>query len=124
MLKLYRGIVDILICRSEGLNSAFAKHIREFNQGDDEHNYGATGFWNLLLEVTYLFYVKLFVGLGLLITISLAICFFPLYAMTRAFSGSLTLIKYETHPMNFEEPKLHNEPIVEKEETKDSKVKK
>ena len=68
--------------------------------------------------------VKLFVGLGLLITITLAICFFPLYAMTRAFSGSLTLIKYETHPMNFEEPKLQNEPIVGKEETKDSKVKK
>lgn len=106
MLKLYRGIVDILICRSEGLNGAFAKHIREFNEGDEEQNYGTTGFWNLLLEVTYLLYVKLFVGLGLLITISLAICFFPLYAMTRAFSGSLHAIKYENRPIEYNEPKL------------------
>ena len=107
MLKLYRGIVDILICRSEGLNSAFAKHIREFNQGDDDQNYGTTGFWNLLLEVTYLLYVKLFVGLGLLITISLAICFFPLYAMTKAFGGSFNAIRYESKPIEFTEPSLN-----------------
>ena len=86
MLELYRGIVDILICKSETLTSAFTKHIRTFNKGDAEQNYGTTGFWNLLLEVTCLLYVKLFVGIGMLMTIIIAICFFPLYAMTRGVS--------------------------------------
>lgn len=95
MLKLYRGIIDILICRSEGLNTAFSNHIREFNKGEEEQSYGTSGFWNLLLEVTYHLYVKMFVGFGLLMTITLAVCFFPLYAMTRAFSGSIHAIRYE-----------------------------
>ena len=46
MLKLYRGLVDILTTRSEGLNDAFSKHIREFNDGDtSSNNFGVTGFW-------------------------------------------------------------------------------
>lgn len=108
MLELYRGIVDILICKSETLTSAFTKHIRTFNKGDAEQNYGTTGFWNLLLEVTCLLYVKLFVGIGMLMTIIIAICFFPLYAMTRAFSGSIHAIRYENVNASptFIEPKV------------------
>jgi uncharacterized membrane protein len=113
MLRLYRGIIDILICKSETLTSAFTKHIREFNQGDDVESYGTTGFWNLLLEVTCLLYVKLFVGIGMLMAIVLAICFFPLYAMTRAFSGSFSMIRYENRqPIEYNEPKV--EPVQEK----------
>jgi hypothetical protein len=107
MLKLYRGIIDILICKSETLTSAFSEHIRAFNEGSDDQNYGTTGFWNLLLEVTYQLYVKTFVGIGLLMTITLAVCFFPLYAMTRAFGGSFQMIRqYEQPPQTFIEPKV------------------
>ena len=82
MLKLYRGLVDILTTRSEGLNDAFSKHIREFNDGDtSSNNFGVTGFWNLLLEITYILFVKLFSATGIVLTFGLAVIFFPLHAI-------------------------------------------
>jgi hypothetical protein len=90
MLKLYRGIVDILTARCEGLNDAFAKHIRCFNNGDTQgNNFGVTGFWNLLLEIIFVMYVKLFAALGIVLTVALAIIFFPLYALSTATSNVL-----------------------------------
>ena len=85
MLKLYRGIVDILTDQCEKLNNEFIKHIRKFNTGDtDTNNFGVKGFWNLLLEVVYVLYVKVFVGLGIILTVALAIVFFPLHAFRVA----------------------------------------
>lgn len=90
MLKLYRGIIDILTSRCEGLNDAFSKHIRCFNNGvTDSNNFGVKGFWNLLLEITYVMYVKVFVAFGIVLTVSLAIVFFPLYALTVAINNIL-----------------------------------
>jgi len=90
MLKLYRGIVDILTERSEGLTLAFRNHIREFNNGDiNDNNFGVKGFWNLLLEITYVMYVKLFVAIGVVLTVTLAVLFFPLYAFTVAINNVL-----------------------------------
>jgi hypothetical protein len=112
MIGLYRGIVDILINQTELLNKQFVKHIRTFNEGDPDAGFGTAGFWNLLLEVSYIFYVKAFVALGVLITISLAIVFFPLYALRMAFNTTFSSIKMEHQPMTFEEPKM--EPVQEK----------
>lgn len=107
MLKLYRGIVDILTARCEGLNDAFAKHIRAFNNGEtDTNNFGVKGFWNLLLEITFVVYVKLFVGLGILLTVALAIVFFPLYAMTVAVSNILNHKATPFDDVNYNEPPL------------------
>lgn len=90
MLKLYRGLVDILTARSEGLNDAFSKHIREFNDGNtNANNFGVTGFWNLLLEITYILFVKLFSATGIVLTFGLAVLFFPLYAIMRAIGNIL-----------------------------------
>lgn len=108
MINLYRGLVDILINQTEVLNKHFVKHIRTFNDGDAEENFGSAGFWNLLLEVTYIFYVKTFVAFGILMTLSLAIIFFPLYAMRKAFFGAFS----GTMP-RFDQPILHKEPKIE-----------
>lgn len=90
MLKLYRGLVDILTSRCEGLNDAFAKHIREFNNGEtDNNNFGVKGFWNLLLEIVFVMYVKIFAALGIVLTVVLAVTFFPLYAITMAVTNIL-----------------------------------
>ena len=91
MLKLYRGIVDILTERSEGLTLAFRNHIREFNDGvTHDNNFGVKGFWNLLLEITYVMYVKLFVAVGVVLTVTLTILFFPLYAMSMAVNNIMS----------------------------------
>ena len=114
MINLYRGIVDILINQTEILNKQFVKHIRTFNDGDPAENFGTACFWNLLLEVTYIFYVKTFVAIGIGITVVLALVFFPLYAFRKSLNGAFTgaMPRYEKEPMTYEEPKI--EPIQEK----------
>lgn len=113
MISLYRGIVDIIINQTEILNKQFVKHIRTFNDGNPEENFGTAGFWNLLLEVTYIFYVKAFIAIGIAITLGLAIVFFPLYALRKSVSGAFTSnMRIEYPPMTYEEPKI--EPIKEK----------
>lgn len=122
MINLYRGIVDILITHTEILNKQLIKHIRTFNDGDPDSGLGTSGFWNLLLETTYIFYVKTFVGIGILMSIILAIIFFPLNAMRKAFVGVVP--KYsESHPMDYEEPKM-GETVPPVEEVKPIKEKK
>ena len=107
MISLYRGLVDILITQTEMLNKQFVKHIRTFNDGDPTENFGAAGFWNLLLEVTYIAYVKSFVAIGIGITLALAIVFFPLYAFRKAISGSFTgVMPRFDQPISYEDPKM------------------
>ena len=90
MLKLYRGLVDILTARCEGLNDAFSKHIRTFNDGEtNDNNFGVKGFWNLILEIIYILYVKIFVAIGIVLTVSLAVVFFPLHAFRVAITNIL-----------------------------------
>jgi hypothetical protein len=112
MISLYRGIVDILINQTEVLNKQFVKHIRTFNDGDPTENFGTAGFWNLMLEVTYIFYVKAFVAIGIGITLGLAVVFFPLYALRKSASSVFTMQRFEHPPMTYEEPKI--EPIQDK----------
>jgi hypothetical protein len=108
MISLYRGIVDILITQTEILNKQFVKHIRTFNDGDPTENFGAAGFWNLLLEVTCIFYVKAFVAIGIAVTLGLAVVFFPLYALRKAISGAFTgaIPNFQHAPITYEEPKM------------------
>jgi hypothetical protein len=117
MISLYRGIVDILLNQTEILNKQFVKHIRTFNDGDPEENFGTAGFWNLLLEVIYIFYVKIFVAMGIAITVVLAVVFFPLYALRKSFSGAFTnTMRFEQTPITYEEPKM--ETTKEKQDKK------
>lgn len=112
MIKLYRGLVDILTSQCESLNKEFITHIRTFNGGGDEQSFGSAGFWNLLLEIVYILYVKSFVAFGILMTVGLAIVFFPLYALftaiVSAFSFNMRFHQQEVQAVNqeFVEPKL------------------
>jgi hypothetical protein len=105
MLKLYRGLVDILAAKCEGMSDSFSKHIRTFNDGETRsNNFGVKGFWNLLLEVVYILYVKLFVAVGIILTVTLAVAFFPLHAL------HMTIINIMNHraepfPIEYNEPK-------------------
>lgn len=108
MIKLYRGLVDILTSQCESLNKEFITHIRTFNSGDEGQSFGTAGFWNLLLEVVYILYVKSFVAIGICITIVLAIVFFPLYAILRAISTAFNGLPRFEQPISYEEPKLEN----------------
>jgi hypothetical protein len=112
MIKLARGLVDILTSQCESLNKEFITHIRTFN-GGDEQSFGAGGFWNLLLEVVYIVYVKSFVGIGILMTVGMAIIFFPLYALwssvTTAFNFNMRFHQQEVNQQinqEFVEPKM------------------
>lgn len=105
MLSLYRGLVDILTDQCERLNSEFIKHIRTFNTGETEtNNFGVKGFWNLLLEIVYVLYVKLFVAIGIILTVSLAIVFFPLHALHMTIVNILSH-RAEPFPIEYNEPK-------------------
>ena len=105
MLKLYRGLVDILAAKCESMSESFSKHIRTFNDGETEtNNFGVKGFWNLLLEVVFVLYVKLFVALGIILTISLAVVFFPLYALYMAMINIMSH-RVDTYPIEYTEPK-------------------
>lgn len=119
MLKLYRGIVDILTARCEGLNDAFAKHIRAFNNGEtDENNFGVKGFWNLLLEIVFVMYVKMFAALGIVLTVALALVFFPLHAIRIAI---LNMINHRADP--FPVDYVEQPVIVEKKDGNSKKEK-
>lgn len=102
MLELYRGLVDILTARCEGLNAAFSNHIRTFNDGkNDENSFGVNGFWNLLLEIVFVMYVKIFAALGVVLTVALALLFFPLHAIRIAISN---IINHRAEPFVIDEP--------------------
>ena len=87
MIKLYRGIVDILVTQSRDMGGQVSKHIRGTltNKNVEENENGTTGIWNLLLEVIFLVFGQLILLVGLSIVASFAIVFFPMQAVWRAF---------------------------------------
>jgi len=87
MIKLYRGIVDILLTQSRDMGGQVSKHIRGTltNKNVEENENGTTGIWNLLLEVIFLVFGQLILLVGLSIVASFAIVFFPMQAVWRAF---------------------------------------
>lgn len=107
MIKLYRGLIDILIFNSRTMDEQFTKHIREGCQGDSDNDFGVKGFWNFLLEVTMVLFVKFFIAFGVCLTVSLAIIFFPLYAIKTSI---MNIINHRAPPF---EPEFV-EPTVEK----------
>lgn len=104
MIKLYRGLINILILCSRNMDEQFTKHIRK-QSTDDGGEFGVCGFWNLLLEVTFLLFIKLFIAAGVLLTIMLAIIFFPLYALKQSIINILTHRALPFEENNFTEHK-------------------
>lgn len=105
MIKLYRGLVDILIVNSRTMDQEFTEHIRDC-ESTGENDFGVKGFWNLLLEVVILLFVKLFVSFGVLLVTALAIVFFPLYALKTSISNVLNHRASSFVDPEYVEPKM------------------
>lgn len=82
MIKLYRGVIDILLSLCSGMDEQFTKHIRA-NVTQEELDFdqiGATGFWNLLLEIIFLLFSRLIFLIGIAVVAAFTVIFFPLQA--------------------------------------------
>ena len=95
MLHLYRGLIDILNARTTALNEDFKQHIqthRQYRQRDIDNqinSYGVEGYWNLILEIVFLIYVKFVHIIGIALIAVLAMVFFPLSAFIAVFENLL-----------------------------------
>ena len=88
------------------MDQQFTEHIRGECECDDDNTFGVKGFWNLLLEVIVILFVKMFVAFGVLLATSLAIVFFPLYALKTSISNILNHRAAAFEDVAFVEPKL------------------
>jgi uncharacterized membrane protein len=81
------------------MNEMITTHIRH-DASVDGGDFGVNGFWNLLLEVTFLLFLKVFISVGVLLIVSLAIVFFPLYALKQSFLNIFNhrAIPFESEP--------------------------
>ena len=107
MIKLYRGIVDILLAQLRSQCDAFAKHIRSgcTEKTMEPNDFGVAGFWNLLLEVSFISFTMVTYFFGLLGTMLLALIFFPLYAIKQSV---VNILNHRAEPFqepNYIEPK-------------------
>jgi hypothetical protein len=93
MLHLYRGLIDILNARAAALNEDFKQHIqthREYRKRDIDNqinSHGVEGYWNLILEIVFLIYVKFVHITGIALIAALALIFFPLSAVIAVFEN-------------------------------------
>ena len=108
MINLYRGILNKFNLNVDRLEDELVDLIRSsFVENPEDNAYGSAGFWNLLLEVCLTLFVKLFMILATMLTVSLAIVFFPLNAVKVAFTSMFG--KMQTHQFVTEES-LKKEP--------------
>ena len=102
MLKLYRGLIDLVVRQGETFTNDLRYHIRKFNDGHtDGNNFGVSGFWNFLLEATMILILRIVTAFGILFIMSLAIVFFPLHAIKMSISN---IMNHRAEPF----PEEHN----------------
>lgn len=99
MTELYRGLLLVLTGKFYELILSFRTHIQSFNkETNDPNNYfdvGVLGFWNLMLEIILTTFSLLCLVLGVFLILSLAIVFYPCFAVLRY---SALLLKSTRHP--------------------------
>jgi hypothetical protein len=108
MINLYRGILNKFNSNVDKLEDELIQLVRDsFVANPDDNAYGSAGFWNLLLEVCLTLFIKMFIILATLLTVSLAIVFFPLNAVKVAFMTMFN--KMHSHQFIIEE-EIKKEP--------------
>ena len=113
MIKLYRGILDKYTSNIRTMEDDFKDLVRESHVYDPDNTaFGSAGFWNFLLEIVLTLFVKSFIIIAVLLTVSLAIVFFPLSAIKNAFS--YVMPSFVAGPRFIEEP-VKQEPTIDKE---------
>ena len=111
MINLYRGISDRFTSNIRQLEDDFKELIRgSYTENPDDNAYGSAGFWNFLLEIVLTLFVKSFIIIAVLLTVSLAIVFFPLNAVLNAFM--YVMPRFDNR---FVEEPTKQEPTIEKE---------
>ena len=91
MINLYRGISDRFTSNIRQLEDDFKELIRgSYTENPDDNAYGSAGFWNFLLEIVLTLFVRSFIILSILLTVSMASIFFPLNAVKNAFANLFT----------------------------------
>ena len=125
MLKLYRGLIDILILQCRAMDQQFSQHIRLNVDVAKiaEDSSGLTGFWNLLLEVTFMLFAKLVFLFGLIIVTVFTVIFFPLNAIAWGINGVLNHRSYRYQFVEYNEPKVQEmDEVSPKNNTKLTKA--
>lgn len=87
MTELYRGLLLVLTSKFNELIVSLRIHIQSFNQNTNDtesyFDFGVLGFWNLMLEITFSIFALVCLILGVSLVASLAIIFYPCYAVVR-----------------------------------------
>jgi hypothetical protein len=101
MTELYRGILLVLTNKFNELIVSFRTHTQSFKQETlDPDNYfdvGVLGFWNLMLEIVLTLFALSCLVIGVSLVATLAIVFYPFYAILRY---SSLLLKNTRHPQS------------------------
>lgn len=119
MLHLYRGLIDILNARASALNEDFKQHIqthRQYHERDVENHvnsYGTDGYWNLILEIIFLIYIKFVHVVGIVLIATLAIVFFPLSGLLAIFENMFFKLNKEQRAFMDAQERVLAEPKQE-----------
>ena len=112
--RLFRGIVDILRTRYDGLASAIIAHVRTFDKPADESDWiyaETSGFWRMLLELTFQIYAAICFFVGILLVTVLVVASWPVRFLLEIFSGSVSATRHAYLPdPALKEPALTSAP--------------
>ena len=89
--RLFRGLVDILRTKHDNLASALISHVRTFDKDSDDTDWiyaETSGFWRMLLELTFQIYVNICYFVGILLVATLVCVAWPVRFLIEVFSGS------------------------------------
>jgi hypothetical protein len=116
MINLYRGIIDILLQQCKAMDEKFCNHIRGnvSKESIDGDQLGLTGFWNLLLEITFVLFTKLAFLFGISIVAAFTLIFFPLNAIWWGITSTMYLNRKEMVQYTFIEPSHYDNQTQEK----------
>lgn len=124
MAKLYRGFLDILRIKHDGLSNALITHIRNFDKPAEESDYAyveSMGFWRMLVELIFSVYVQLSLFVGIALVVALVICAWPIRFIVEMFTGSwfmkLGNYHYQPHPED-QLPPVQEEPVLDDKNSK------
>jgi hypothetical protein len=108
MTELYRGLIEILVMRFIEQVETLRMHIRANNSGRVENfeiDIGVSGFWNLMLEITFTIFSIIFLLSGVCLAATLAIVSYPFAAFINYGSWLLINTKNPQKPID-EQPKI------------------
>jgi hypothetical protein len=90
--RLFRGLIDILRTKYDNLTSSLISHVRTFDKESDDSDWiyaETSGFWRMLLELTFQIYASICYFVGVLLVALLVCVAWPVRFLLEVFSGSI-----------------------------------